>query len=122
MPRTNLNKTTPVGGFPTLQPAADALDVVFTAADVANKNQFKLETGDVILAWNTHATTAYTVTLTSIADEKNRTGDVTAYSLAAGDIMVFGPLQQKGWRQTDGNMYLEASNASVKFAILRDVG
>jgi hypothetical protein len=121
MARTTLTKTTPPGAFPTLPPAADSLDVVFTAADVANKNQFKLETGDIVLAWNTHATTTYTVTLTSIADDKNRQGDVTAYSLAAGDVMVFGPLQQKGWRQTDGNMYLEASNAAVKFAILRAV-
>lgn len=120
MPRTTLNKTTPVGGFPTLQPAADSLDVVFTAADISNLNQFRLETGDIVLAWNSGAS-PYTVTLTSVVDEKNRTGDVTAYSLAAADVMVFGPLQQKGWRQTDGFMYLQASNALVKFAILRAV-
>lgn len=121
MPRTTLNKTTPLGGFPILPLAADSIDIVWTAADVGNKNQFKLEAGDIVLAWNTHATTAYTITLTSITDERNRTGDVTAYSLAAGDIGVFGPLEQKGWKQTDGNFYLEASNAAVKFAILRKV-
>lgn len=120
MPRTTLNKTTPKGSFPTLPLAADSADVVFTAADVANKNQFKLEAGDIVLAWNSGAS-PYTVTLSSVIDERNRTGDIATYSLAAADIAVFGPFEQKGWRQTDGMFYLEASNASVKFAILKKV-
>jgi len=120
MARTTLTKTTPLGGYPALPLVADSIDIVWTAADVSNKNQFKLEQGDILLMWNSGAS-PYTVTLTSIVDERNRTGDVPAYSLAAGDIAVFGPLEQKGWKQTDGYMYLEASNASVKFAILRKV-
>jgi len=120
MARTTLNKTTPLGSYPSLQPAADALDVVFTAADVSNKNQFKLEQGDILLAWNSGAS-PYTVTLTSVADGHKRSGDVTAYSLAAGDIAVMGPFEQEGWKQTDGYFYLEASNAAVKFAILKKV-
>ena len=120
MARTTINKTTPLGGYPTLPLTVETADVVFTAADVANKNQFTMEHGDVVLAWNNGAS-PYTVTLTSSADARKRTGDITAYSLAAGDIAVFGPFEQDGWKQTDGYFYLEASNAAVKFAILRKV-
>ena len=52
MPRTDLTKTTPLGGYPTLPLVADSADVVFTAADVGNKNQFTFESGDLVLAWN----------------------------------------------------------------------
>jgi hypothetical protein len=120
MARTTLTKTTPLGSYPSLPIAADGADAVFAAADVSNKNQFKLETGDILLAWNSGAS-PYTMTLTSIADVRKRTGDVTTYSLAAGDIAVFGPFELEGWRQTDGYFYLEASNAAVKFAIIKKV-
>lgn len=117
MARTTLTRTTPVGSYPTLPVSADALDAVFTAADVSNKNQFKPTGKDLLLAWNSGAS-PYTFTLTSAADERNRTGDVSSYSLAAGDIAVIGPLELQGWRQTDGYVYLEASNAAVKFAVV----
>lgn len=118
MPRTTLNRTTPLGPYPTLQPSADALDGVWTAADVTNKNQFVLDGPVLLQFWNSGAS-PYTVTLTSTTDGQNRTGDVTAYSLAAGDIGVFKIDQVIGWRQTDGYMYLEASNAAVKFNVTR---
>jgi hypothetical protein len=117
MPRTDLSKTTAKGSYPVLQPAADSLDIVWTAADVANKNQFSPSGNDLILAWNSGAS-PYTVTVTSVVDPQNRTGDITSYSLAAADIAVIGPLKTLGWVQTDGKVYLEASNASVKFAVI----
>lgn len=97
--------------------AADALDAVFTAADVANKNQWLPSGKDLLIAWNSGAS-PYTVTLTSAADPQNRTGDIATYSLAAGDIAVIGPLGTSGWVQSDGYIYCEASNASVKFAVI----
>lgn len=118
MARTTLTRTTPLGPYPSLQPAADALDGVWTAADVANKNQFVLDGPVLVQFWNSGAS-PYTVTLTSIADQQNRTGDITAYSLAAGDIASILIDQTAGWKQTDGYMYLEASNAAVKFNVTR---
>lgn len=118
MARTTLNKTTPLGSFPSLPLTVETADVVFTAADTSNKNQFRLEPGDLVLAWNSGAS-PYTVTLTSAPDGRNRTGDITSYSLAAADVAVFGPFELEGWRQTDGMFYLEASNAAVKFAIIK---
>jgi hypothetical protein len=118
MARTTLTRTTPLGPYPSLQPAADALDSVWTAADVANKNQFLLDGPVLLQFWNSGAS-PYTVTLTSAADPQNRTGDITTYSLAAGDIAGLKIDQVAGWKQSDGYMYLEASNASVKFNIMR---
>lgn len=118
MGRTTLTRTTPLGPYPSLQPAADALDGVWTAADVSNKNQFVLDGPVIVQFWNSGAS-PYTVTLTSAVDPQNRSGDVTAYSLAAGDIGVFKIDRTEGWKQTDGYMYLEASNTAVKFNITR---
>lgn len=118
MARTTLTPITPLGPYPSLPVSANALDLTWTAADVSNKNQINFNGPKLILARNSHATTAYTVTLTSKADNRNRTGDVTTYSLEAGDVMAFKIDSAEGWQQSDGYLYLEASNASVLFAII----
>lgn len=110
-------KTAAKGPFPSLPVSADALDAVFAAADVANKNQW-LPTGkDLLIAWNSGAS-PYTISLTSAADPQGRTGDIAPYSLAAADIAVIGPIGSVGWVQSDGYVYVEASNAAVKFAVI----
>lgn len=123
MPRTAIAAAsiiTPLGPYPTLPVSALALDLTFQAADVSNKNQFAMGTGKyIVLARNVHATTSYTITLTSSADERKRTGDITTYSIAAGKQIAFLVDQQAGWIQTDGQFYLEASNASIEFCIIR---
>lgn len=111
---------TPLGPYPTLPVSALALDLTWQAADASNSNQFALGQGKyIILARNVHATTPYTITLTSVADERKRTGDITTYSIAAGKQIAFLLDQQAGWVQSDGNFYLTGSNASVEFCILR---
>jgi hypothetical protein len=116
MPRTALTKITPKGPYPGTV-AANDLDIAQTAADVGNMNAFPMGGDDLLIVQNTHASNAYTFTLTSIADSHGRTGDVTTYSLAAGEIAAFR-LKQDGWKQTDGNMYLAAENAAIKFSVL----
>jgi hypothetical protein len=117
MPRQTLTKITPVGPYPTLPVSANSLDITFTAADTVNKEQFAAGADTLVLVWNTHATTTYTVTITSVADDKGRTGDVTTYSLSAGEIAAFR-IRKPGWMQSDGNIYMEASNAAIKYAVL----
>ena len=123
MPRTTIpaaSIVTPVGPYPTLQPAADSLTPTWQAADVANGNQFALGTGKYdIHARNVHASIDYTVTLTSSADERKRTGDITTYNVDFGKQMIFRVDQQAGWVQSDGMFYLSGSNAAVEFLIVR---
>lgn len=116
MARTSITKSTLQGPYPTLPVTANLLDVTFEAADVANKNQFAGAGDDILLAWNT-GVSAYTVTFTSVADDKKRTGDVTTYSIGAGEIAAFR-FKDAGWKQSDGKIYAEAENAAVKFAVV----
>lgn len=118
MARQTLTKGTPVGPYPTLPVTADSLDIAFTAADATNKEQFAPSGDDLIIAWNSGAS-PYTITITSVADPvTKRTGDITTYSLAAGDHAAFR-IKKQGWMQSDGMVYIEASNAAVKWSVLQ---
>lgn len=91
--------------------------VTMTAANVADKNQFVASGDDLLIIQNSGAS-AYTVTLSSVADPRTgRTGDVTALSIPAGQIRVFR-LGALGWKQGDGYIYLEANNASILFGVV----
>jgi hypothetical protein len=118
MGRTTLTRTTPLGPYPTLQPAADALDLILTAADTTNNNQILLDGPVIVVAHNT-GVAARTLTITSSADAQNRTGDISAYSIGAGEYACFKIDQTTGWKQTDGYLYLQANNAEVKIGAIR---
>lgn len=114
MARQDLTVTANSGTYPTTGAA-----LTFTAADTSNKERFVLTGKEVVLVWNTGGS-SYTYTVTSTADPQGRTGDISTVSLAAGVIHAIGPLGLSGWRQsTGGYLYLEASNAAVKWAIYR---
>lgn len=99
--------------------AADGADVTMTAGDASNGNDFVSSGDEIVIVQNTHATLAYTVTFTSVADSLNRTGDITAYSLAAGEIACFGPFPAHGWRYTGNKIRVTVSNASIKLGLVR---
>jgi hypothetical protein len=113
-----LTPLTPLGPYPTLPVSANALDVTWTAANVSDKNQVLFNGPKLVLVQNSDAADPYTFTLTSKADSRNRTGDIPTYSLAAGEIAVFKIDNAEGWMQSDGYLYLEGSNAAIKFAII----
>lgn len=119
MPRTNINKITALGPYPTLQPAANALDFAVVAADVGNKNSTAFGSNSrMLLMWiNTDGAVARTVTISSVVDTFNRTGDITNYSAPAVNV-IGGMIVDRGWMQSDGNLYYEANNAAVKFAVI----
>lgn len=99
---------------------AGSATITLTAAS-AGADTFAATGRQLVLCQNTHATTPYTVTITSVADERGRTGDITAYSLAAGEVAVFGVAltNSPGWKNTStGAITITASNASVKISIL----
>lgn len=118
MPRVTLTPIAPLGPYPSLPVSANALDVTFTACNTSDKNQFSLNGPKLLLVQNSDAANPYTFTLTSKVDSRNRTGDVTTYSLAAGEIAAFKFDNGEGWMQTDGYVYLEGSNAAIKFAVI----
>lgn len=113
MARATLTKTTAPGAY-----AAAAAAVTMTAANVSDKNQFRVAGADLIIVQNSGATQR-TFTINSSADSIfRRTQDITAETIDAGVIKVFGPVKPDGWIQSDGYVYLEANNADVKFGVV----
>ena len=102
--------------------AINAGEAKFTmaASDVVNGNSYAVTGKELLIAFN-DGTAAYTVTIDSVADEKNRTGDITSYSMAAGDYAAFtvGMTNDKGWKQTGGVIHVDTNNAGIKLAVLR---
>lgn len=113
MPRQSLNKSAAPGAYPTA-----ALPVTMTAADSVNGSQFALTGREVVVIQNAGASTR-TYTVSSVADPYGRSADITSASIAAGAILVLGPLALSGWQQIDGNLYLSASHAEVKIGIIQ---
>lgn len=106
------------GAYPVV--TAGSLDVTMQAADVALGNYVPLvENKTLLLIQNTHATDAKTFTITSVVDAFNRTGDITTYSLAAGDIALLGPFRGAGWSHgsgATGGIWIDGASADIKIA------
>jgi hypothetical protein len=98
---------------------AGQLDITFEAADNVNGNTFVCTGREILIMKNTTGTN--TVTITSVANDKGRTEDLTAYSLATLDIALWtgGLTNTKGWQSTSKTIALLASAAEVTFAVVR---
>lgn len=119
MARIEVTPQSTPGSAPSLPLSAGSADFTWQAADQANDGNDTPHTGREILLVRNDNAGAQTVTIHSIADPYNREGDITAYSMAAGDYAVFGPFQSAAWRQSDGKLWFNGSAADVFFAVLR---
>jgi hypothetical protein len=113
MARTVLTKTTAPGSY-----SHTGTKLTLSGADTSNKNKFIAGGTDIIVAQNTDGS-AQTVTITSTLDPYNRDKDIETYNIPAGEIHIFGPFSTRGWQQSDGYIYLEASSANVNFGIIK---
>jgi hypothetical protein len=113
MPRTTVPVDVAPGGY-----AGAGVLCTQTAADPTNLNRCVHTGRELILARNTGAT-ARTVTITSVDDPYGRQEHISAESIAAGALRMYGPFPVAGWRQTDGYLYFEASHAEVVFTVIR---
>lgn len=124
MARALVTAIVPTTGYPALPVAANSLDMAGTAADVTNFNMTPLVPGKtMLLAHNTHASTAYTATVESVVDERGRTGDIGPYTMQAGEIACLGIFSAAGWKQPSdsadpGALYFKANNAAVEFIVI----
>lgn len=120
MPRTAVTQTK----IPT--PYATALQAItFAAADTGNLNSTPLTGKQLLLAYNSSTTTPATVTVSSVSDTEGRTGDISAFSVAASASLtaltaaVSQQFPVTGWQQSDGNLYFQASSATIYFAVIQ---
>lgn len=116
MARQTIAKQSPKGPYPALPVTANSLDVTFTVAIVADKEQF-VPGNDTLVIVKNAAVSAKTVTFTSKTDDKNRTGDVTAYSIGASETAMFR-FKKAGWMQSDGYIYMEAESTDISYAVI----
>jgi len=98
---------------------AGDLTVNFVACDATNGNSFPVTGQEILMVQNSGAS-AYTFTVSSVADPYGRTDtSLTAYSVAAGGVSAVELKQILGWAQTGQVVYLSCSNVAIKFAIER---
>lgn len=91
------------------------------AAGNTDGNYFTCTGREIIIIYNPAGGSTYTVTVTSVADEKGRSGNLTSYSMAAGDYVVL-PMaltNAQGWKDTSGRVNITVNNAAVLVAVLR---
>jgi hypothetical protein len=93
--------------------------VTMAAADVANGNKISDATRDMLVIARNSGASARTVTITSEPlSDFQRTGDVNAQSLAAGEIRIFR-LTKNGWAdETTNEILLSANHAEVLFGVV----
>lgn len=100
---------------------AGQLTLTFTACDTVNGNSFT-STGREVLIVNNTGGSAYTFTVSSVADSLGRTdSSLTNYSVAAGAIVAIQMKYQTGWIQSTATsaVDLTCTNAAVKYAVLQ---
>lgn len=115
---TAITKQTALAPFATV--SAGTLDYTYAAGDVAGST-FTCTGRELLLISNPAGGSTYTVTITSTVDEKNRTGDITSYSMAAGDFVVWtgGLTNSPGWKNSStGIITVTVSNAAVLLAVI----
>jgi hypothetical protein len=117
MAQTALTPITPKGPYPGTVSAGD-LAIVFAASDNVNGNKWAFSGRDILLVQNTDVG-AQTFTLTSVADERGRKGDIATYSVPASGFAAFFISSSFGWTQPDGSIFLASSSANLKFAVIR---
>ncbi len=114
---TALNVQTIKGPFDAI--TAGLAHFTTAAGTITDGDTFVCTGRELLIVAN--GTGANTITLTSVADEKGRTLDITTYALATGAFAVFGVglTNSKGWKSSAGTIRITVSSAEVKVAVLR---
>jgi hypothetical protein len=106
-----------LGPFATY--GAGLADFTFAAGTITDGDNWVCSGRDLLVVRNTNVG-AQTITIVSVDDETNRAGNITAYSLAAGDFAVFGVglTNSLGWQGTGKKIRITVSHAEVVVAVL----
>jgi hypothetical protein len=123
MARLALTKNNTLGSYPVTPLVANSADVTFTAAGAQFADGFSFEAtgGDILLVKNGNVA-AQTITLQSMPDAHNRKGDISAYSIGAGEEAVFDFSQIAFWKQADGKVYGSVTATDVSLAVIHMIG
>jgi len=100
--------------------AAGTADFTVAASTLTDGDTFQCTGRELLFVQNTGAG-ATTITITSVADEKNRTGDITTYSVGIAEFACFaiGLTNSQGWKSAAGTVRITCSDVDLKVAVLR---
>jgi len=121
MARLAITVQEPAGFWPALPLTANAEDFTWTAsgADFADGFSFTNTGRELILIRNDNVG-AQTITVSSVVDRFNRTGDITTYSIGAAEYAWFGPFKQDGWNQSGTQLlYAAVTAADLYICVVR---
>lgn len=107
-----------LGAYPALPITPGAATLSQTSnSDQTDRTTPLVDSKTLVTAHNSDSG-AQTITFTSVADSPyNRAGDITAYSLAAGEIAYFGPFKTAGWASS-GQLLIDVSDAKVLLTVI----
>lgn len=113
-------KTQCKGPYPVTPASAGGTTITWTSTSGAD--EFVYTGKEILLAWNNGATGTATVTVTSVKNAQNRTGDAVMAAIATGAMVAFGQFDKgDGWLAADGNIDVVSSGtgaADVDYAVL----
>jgi hypothetical protein len=89
----------PPGPYPVLPLAGGSADIVYNGGTTAYQTPI-VEAKTLVIAKNTDSA-SHSVTITSVPDQFNRSGDLT-YTVSAGGESMLGPFQNGGWGGSNG--------------------
>lgn len=98
---------------------ANGADFTFAAGTITDGDTFACTGRELLLVKN--GTGTNTITITSVANAKGRSGDIATYSLSAGEFAVFGVglTNSPGWKSTAGTIRITVSSVEVTVAVLK---
>lgn len=97
-----------------------SLDLTWATGDTTG-NYITASTGTtyLLLVYNAHATVAKTITISSVVDSPfNRTGDITAYSVAAQGYSHFYFQASAGWKDGSNHITITPQSTDIKFLVV----
>lgn len=105
--------------FPLLPITAGSQDLSFVAGDAINNNVVAITSGHTFVdVFNSHATTTFSLSIHSVADASNRTGDVGPYPIPAQKVSRFGPFTSAGWNQSSpAGLWLDPTSTWLGFCV-----
>lgn len=108
---------TPVGPYPT-SVAANDLYMQLAFPQVAGAS-FPITGRELMIVHNSSGSTARTFTIESVADSQNRTGDISDYSLGAGEQAAFWFGNTVGWKNHSGCVEFTPSNTDLNMIVIK---
>jgi len=104
--------------LPTASPFTPGSLALTFASDPANGDQFQILGTEILLVQNTDSI-AHTFTVDSTPDRIGRTANLTSYPVDPGQVIAIQFSVRDGWAQTDGNVYLQSSDPTLTFCVVR---